>query len=173
MDYTDIASVRSYLNINGTKDDTLLEMLISQSTEFIRSILSREVMTSQYVEIKDGNGADTIMVSNYPVTIVNSVMVDGQAVAGSLFDAYSVTLPSGYFTKGRKNVVIQYHAGLAAVPGDVAQVCMELVAKKYRERDRIGTLSRTLAGEIVTYEKSDLSPEVRNRLRNYVKVCPV
>ena len=173
MDYTDISRVRAYLKITGTTDDALLADLIAQSSEFIRSVLSREVLTAQYIETRDGNGADTILVSNYPITVIDSVTVDGRAVTGALFDAYSVTLPSGYFTKGRKNVTIQYHAGLAAIPADVAQVCIELVAKKYRERDRIGTLSRTLAGEIVTYEKSDLSGEVQSRLRNYVKVCPV
>ena len=91
-----------------------------------------------------------------------------------MFDELSCTVNPPYmFTKGRMNVTLRYTAGYAVIPMDIQQVCMELVGKKYRERDRIGQTSKTLAGEIVSFVPTDLTPEIKSRLRQYQAVVPL
>ena len=58
----------------------------------------------------------------------------------------------GYvFTRRAQNVVVTYTAGYDTVPPDIAQACIELVCQRYRERTRIGEVSKALGGgETVT-----------------------
>lgn len=181
-DLTNLTDVKAWLKVTGNTDDALLQKLITGASAIIESWLSRSFAQASYAEVRNGHGGSTLMFADYPVTDVSSVKVNNVSIPaaadctqpGYLFDDISLTLQGGYsFSKGMKNVTIQYTAGYAAIPSDVAQICFELVAKKYRERDRIGQNSKTLAGEIVAFAPSDLTDEVKSMLRNYQKVIPV
>jgi hypothetical protein len=52
-------------------------------------------------------------------------------------------------------------------PFPVEQACIETVARKYKERGRIGEKSKTLAGEVISYDLSDLSDAVKMLLAPY------
>ncbi len=176
MDFCTVGQVKAWLKINSATDDELLQMLITQTTEYIRSLMSRDLDSRDYVETRDGNGANTLMVANWPVTAVAAVVVAGTTIPETeyMFDALTITLLNGrIFTRGRKNINIIYTAGYDTLPADLQRCCMEMVGKKYRERDRIGINSKTLAGEIVSYSQSDLTSEVKSVLRQYQRVTPI
>ena len=64
--------------------------------------------------------------------------------------------------------------GTPATPPDVAQACIELVSQRYRERTRIGEVSRALSGsETVTYSQQDMSSDVKLLLSQYRLVAPI
>lgn len=174
---TTLAQVKSWLKLTVETDDTLLETLIEAASSFIESWLSRTLSSTAYTETRSGQGGVAMLFANYPVTAVESVIVDGQAKAMTvdyLFDNLAVYLTRGdRFPNGVMNVQLAYTAGYATIPPAVAQACCELVGKKYRERDRIGQTSKTLAGEVVSFSPSDLTAEVKSMLRNYQKVVPV
>lgn len=176
MDFCTLEQVKAWLKINSISDDELLETLITQTTEYIRSLMSRDFDSKSYTEIRDGKGIDTIMVANWPVTAVASVTVNDLVVpsADYLFDDQTITLLKGWiFTRGRRNIVLRYTAGYTTIPADLQRCCMEMVGKKYRERDRIGINSKTLGGEVVSFTQSDLTDEVKSILRQYQRVAPV
>jgi len=81
----------------------------------------------------------------------------------------------GYvFTRRAQNVIFTYTAGYAVTPPDIDQACVELVSQRYRERVRIGEVSRALGGgETVTYSQQDMSDDVKLLLSQYRALVPV
>jgi hypothetical protein len=70
--------------------------------------------------------------------------------------------------------VVTYTAGYPATPPEIAQACIELVALRYRERTRIGEVSRSVGGgETVTYAQKDMSAPIATLLQQYRVVAPI
>ena len=76
------------------------------------------------------------------------------------------------FIKGVRNIHIVYTAGYEVIPYDLQQACMEIVGLRYKERDRIGLQSKTLAGETVSFFIKDLSPTAQAVVKQYQRVVP-
>jgi hypothetical protein len=94
--------------------------------------------------------------------------------AGYVFSPTQLAIRGYYFTRRVQNVVITYSAGYAATPPDIAQACIELVALRYRERTRIGEVSKSVgAGETVTYAQKDMSLPIATLLQQYRLVAPI
>ena len=68
---------------------------------------------------------------------------------------------------------MQYSAGFAATPPEIEQACIELVTLRYKERDRIGQVSKNLAGEVVAFQQKDVPPDVATLLDQYRNLVPV
>lgn len=60
-----------------------------------------------------------------------------------------------------------------AAPPEVEQACIELVALRFKERDRVGIASKSVANENVTFNQKDMSDSVKTVLQNYRMVLPV
>jgi hypothetical protein len=109
----------------------------------------------------------SIMLRHWPITEVTKVTVDGVEVdaspdgtaAGWYVDVppdpernQAVLLIGSVFTDG-KACSIEYSAGYATVPADVAQAVIEWVAYRYRSRQFIGQSSKHMqTGETVSFE---------------------
>ena len=183
-DLTTLANVKAYLSppLATTADDALLSRLITAASQFIQSWLNRTIASASYTDTRNGTGGMRLFLRNRPVTAIASVTVDGVAIAASspaptgagyLFDDSSVYLVGHCFTKGVQNVVIQYSAGYAAVPPEIEQACIAFVVLRYKERDRIGQVSKNLAGEVVSFQQKDMPPDVATLLDQYRNVVPV
>lgn len=176
-DLTTLANARNWVNVTGTTDDALLTRLVSAASVYIKSWLSRDLSSKSYSEARDGTGGDTIMFSDYPVTAVASVSVNGVAAplsvdgiaAGYVFDDISLVLIGSRFPVGRRNVKFTYTAGYVSIPADVEQCCLELVGVKYRERGRIGEVSKSVGGETISYTQKDMPDSVKTILAQYNK----
>ncbi len=68
-----------------------------------------------------------------------------------------------------KPVAIAY----SYLPGDIEQACLELVALRYKERERIGHVSKSLAGETVSFTQKDMSDDIKLALQPYRLVAPL
>lgn len=66
----------------------------------------------------------------------------------------------------------QFTQGLPEVPADVDFACCELVALRYKEKDRIGEISKNLAGQTVSYSQKDISDFGRSVIDQYKRVTP-
>lgn len=63
-----------------------------------------------------------------------------------------------------QSVLISY----SFIPADIEQVCIELVAERYRYRDRIGQTSKSLGGqETVAFSITDMPPYLKMALQPY------
>lgn len=180
-DLTTLANVKSWLGLTSSTDDALLSRLITAASAYIEQWTNRHFLSQQFSEVRDGTGGQVLMFADYPVTAVTSVSVNGQSISpspsfgqsGYSFTATALRLTGRWFDQGLGNVQLTYTAGYASVPPEIEQACIELVALRYKERDRIGHQSKSLAGETVTFMIKDFPDSVRTILGNWRKVVPL
>jgi hypothetical protein len=179
-DLTTIANLKQWLKITDSTNDALLTRLVSASSEFITTWLNRDIFLQAYTGVVDGFGGYKKVLENYPVVSVSSVTVDQAPIPlsinggnGYTFNKWRVALIGYRFNVGVSNVVIQYTAGYATVPPELEQACIELAALRYRELDRIGLISKGLAGETITFTQRDFTQSVRTSLTQYKRVFPL
>jgi len=187
-DLTTLADVKAWLqtgqNPFPAADDALLQRLIAGASEFIQNWLGRPIASGDWQEIRDGTGGQLLAFANIPVTAVLSLTIDGLAIppaaaegtgfgAGYTFTPTELALRGYVFTRRPQNTILIYTAGYAVTPPDIAQACIELVARHYRERTRIGEVSKALgSGETVTFSQKDMPDAVKTALASYRAVMP-
>lgn len=140
-----------------------LERLILSVQDFIDSQTGRKLEAAVYRTdprycYLDGTGEDYIYLPQFPVSHINAVNVDSDrdfgagtvvSTADIFFDPDNGKLVSeaGYFTEGRRNVLVDYNAGYAPVVGgtwnsavgtypvpyDLTQTIIEMVAEALKE----------------------------------------
>lgn len=197
-DLTSLANVKQWLNIDKTIDDALLQRLLSAASGFAQTWINRQFASQAYTEMRDGSGMGAgrylMLFANTPVTAVQSLIVDtfaipaspdnGQLQPGYGFDGTSIWLTgaggslgfrgSGYaFTRGRRNVVLAYTAGYSSTPLEIEQAVIELVGLRYREKERIGQVSKSIAGEVVTFSQKDMSDDIKTLFEAYKVRVPL
>ena len=185
-DLTTLADVKAWLQMGQgpfpVVDDALLVRLITAASQYIQAWLNRQIASTDYVEICDGTGGQRMQFGCFPVTAVASLTIEGQLVlpatatssGGYSFSSTQLVLRDYTFTRGTQNVVVTYTAGYLTTPPEIAQACIELVALRYRERARIGEISRSLGGaETVNYSQKDLSDGIKTLLQQYRLVSPI
>lgn len=149
MELTSLNAVKAWIFPAGnssTDDDLLLTRLIAQVSGTVRNYLERPLLTRQtYVELRSGVGNQSMMLRNWPVVKVSSLIINNTTIpqapamkatspggsyspSGSTagwtlqtWDGSSSGIPqnltlSGYcYEKGKNNVQITYDAGYALV----------------------------------------------------------
>jgi hypothetical protein len=187
-DLTTLDPVKAWLQTGQSAfpdtDDVLLARLITAASRFVESWLGRPIAAADWQEVRDGTGGQRLAFANIPVTAVLSLSIDGLVIppasadggwdAGYVFTPTELALRGYVFTRRAQNVLITYTAGYPATPPDISQACIELVCRRYKERNRIGEVSRAIGGgETVTYSQQDMSDDVRLLLSRYRAVSPV
>ena len=184
-DLTTLADVKAWLQIGQgafpSSDDALLARLIAAASRFIQNWLGRPVGLADYAETRDGSGGRRLQFGVFPVTAVLSLTIDGVAIppastttaAGYVFSPTQLAVRGYLFRIGSQNVGLTYTAGYAAIPADLAQACIDLVALRYRERTRLGEVSKHIGAETVTFSQSDMSAATKAMLQQYRMVSPV
>ena len=180
-DLTTVANLKAWLGITGSTDDALLARLVTAASQWVQNWLSRDLLSAARSEVRNGTGSATMVLANRPVTAVASLMINGQAVPASsghsqpgYFFSDSTLFLRGYtFTRGQGNVTVSYTAGYASIPPELEQACIELISVRYRERDRIGHVSKSLGGETVTFSQKDAPDSVITILKQYESVVPL
>src|SRR5207302_1057673 len=186
-DLTALGDVKAWLqtgqNPFPATDDALLQRLISAASEFVQNWLGRQIAAADWLEIRDGTGSQLMAFANIPVTAILSLSIDGLTIppaptdggfgAGYTFTPTELALRGYVFTRRPQNTIVTYTAGYDTTPPDIAQVCIELVARHYRERTRIGEVSKALGGgETVTFSQKDMPDAVKTALVSYRAVMP-
>jgi hypothetical protein len=185
-----------------TTDDALLTRLITAASQFIQTWLNRQIASQDWVEIRDGIGNALgpydlrYQFGAFPVSAVNRVVVDGVTIpaipasppaqsgpsivgtfatqAGYLFTPTQLVIRGYAVPRKAGCVTLQYTAGYAVTPLDLAQACIELVALRYRERSRIGEVARAIGGgETVSYSQKDMSDSIKTLIQQYRIVAPI
>jgi hypothetical protein len=190
-DLTTLGDVKAWLQTGQSAfpptDDALLTRLISAASQYIQTWLSRQIAQCDYMEVRDGTGGERLQFACFPVSAVLSLTIDGLAIppaptptpstgliAGYVFSPTQLALRGYHFTRRVQNVVVTYTAGYPVTPPEIAQACIELVALRYRERTRIGEVSRSVGGgETVSYGQKDLSAPIATLLQQYRVVAPI
>jgi len=158
-----------------------LQRLLTGVSVWIQSWLSRNIPSQSYTETRDGYGGTRMTLGAFPVTAVSSVVVDGVSIPASSgasipgwFLANDAVVLRGYrLNVGEANVTVTYTAGFVTVPPDLVQACLELASMRWKERERIGHVSKSIGGETVTFSIKDMPDSVRTILQQYREVVPL
>ncbi len=184
-DLTTLANAKQWLQIpaGNTTNDPLISELISAASEYIQTRLNRTIALQSYSEARDGKNQDVMMFANYPVSAVSSVQVGPDVIPpspdgiqpGYVFDTTRLVLVGDQylFCRGRMNCRFTYTAGYATTPKEIERVCEEMVGLRFKNKDRIGVSSKTLANEVITFTAADVTDSAEQVLQNYAKVIPV
>ncbi|KZC23540.1 hypothetical protein RHOFW104T7_13135 [Rhodanobacter thiooxydans] len=177
-----LADVKTYLGITDANSDAVLTALVSNASAMVEGFCNRTFAQASYTETVNGNGRAQLCLKNTPVTAVSSLAINdvpvlaavGATGAGYVFDDMSVYVRSSgcscAFSKGVQNVTVTYTAGYVAIPLDVAQACIELVAQKFAKRNRIDKASETLGTQqTISFSQADMPAQVRTALKPYVR----
>jgi len=186
-DLTTLADVKAWLQTGANPfpatDDALIQRLVTAASQFIQSWLNRQIDAADWLELRDGTGGQLLVFANSPVSAILSLSIDGLNIppapsdggfaAGYSFTPTELALRGYVFTRRPQNVIVIYTAGYATTPPDIAQAAIELVCQRYRERNRIGEVSKALgSGETVSFSQKDMSEDVRTALLPYRLATP-
>lgn len=188
MSLTTLAKAKAYLKIptGTTTDDALLTDLVNAACDAITSAISRNILSAQYADAYNGTGTGTLMLANTPITAVDSLAIVAPLASplaaqnttplllnvDFTFTQYALRLYRGVFPRGVANVVVAYTAGFAIVPSDLAHAATKWAAMRYRELERLGHKSKTLQGETVDFDLSELPPDVSAIVNRYQVKIP-
>lgn len=182
-------------------DDALLTRLITAASQYIQNWLNRKIALQDWIETRDGVGSALgnrevrYQFSAFPVSAVSLVVVDGLTIppipasiptppgmaavrtfatpSGYLFTPTQIVIRGYAIPRKAGCVTLQYTAGYAIIPPDLAQACIELVALRYRERSRVGEVARAIGGgETVSYSQKDMSDSIKTLIQQYRIVAP-
>jgi hypothetical protein len=181
LDLTTIAEAIAYLPEMMSAPPTLIQRLVTAASSFLQTHLNRIFASASYTERRDGNGSSVLMFSNYPATAVSAVTVDGEAILpfvadptpGYRFNETALYLKNAFFTKGIQNVTMAYTAGYTVIPFEIAQVTIELIALKYKQRERVGVTGYGMGPERISYTSTDITGDFKSLLRQYQRVVPI
>jgi hypothetical protein len=100
---------------------------------------------------------------------ITYVQVDDDPVAGQ----YTVD-EWGVYGFAKDDVGVTVLVDYSFVPWDLSQAVLEMIGETFRRKDRIGVLSKTLAGqETVTFDRSGMSDALKLQFQAYLNVVPV
>jgi hypothetical protein len=173
MSLTSLDAVKSYLkiNISETTDDDLLSSLIEACSNVIENYCNRKFGIEEYEEEYDGVGKPFIILHNYPVNSIISVMIDGEIVEpieykirknnGMLFRK------SGIWPHGIMNIKVTYSSGTDEIPAAIELACKHLVMSYFKSD--IASFSTTFQDGVV-FRPEALPSQVKALVSPYKKV---
>lgn len=183
-DLTSLDMVKAWLGLTDpaqTEDDALLARLISASSQYVKGWCNRDFAVQPYIEVRDGTGGNRMALAQAPISSVASLFINGRSIPagdatstpGYYLTAHMLALNGYCFGRGSGNVVITYTAGMAVIPDDLEQACIELVGLRFRDKDRIGVVSKGMAGETTAFSQKDVPDPVRVVLDSYKRILPL
>lgn len=86
----------------------------------------------------------------------------------SLAGQYSVV--DGVYTFNSADAAANVLLSYSYVPPDIEQCCIELIGLRFKEKDRIGQVSKSVGTENITYLQKDMPADVQTLLNQYRRV---
>ena len=135
-----LSDVQEYLGLSAGQSDDLLTNIATRVSAAVREYTGQPFEPTEYEEYHDGegHGCDTIFLRHRPVNSVASLSEGDESVDADDYEVYPdegmVRRVSGHWPRGKRNLVVNYDAGDAAVPGDIEQAALDWVKAIYDSR---------------------------------------
>ncbi len=182
--FTTLQAVKNWLQITTSGSEDQLAISIASTTVEMQNYMDRLILkTSHTDERYNGDGQDSLLLNQYPVTITGSnvpvITQDGTVIDADDYvvdgDNGVVQLKSTRFSSSAwKAVGVGYESGfLDGVPNDINQACVKQVAYEWRlqgDREDLSLVSSTVVSVLVDVYRTDRFAqgvqEVLDRYRN-------
>ena len=168
---TDLDTAKNYLQLEmaETKDNNTVIQFINSASWFCNSYTYRKLKSRSLTEYYSGDGENVIFTNNYPITAITNVYDDPDRSYGAdtLIDsgdlvympndlAYKIVYDGGTFTRGIKNLKVEYTAGYETVPYDLEEACLQVVGMFWNNIDKgwLGVIAQTLADGNINIEST-------------------
>jgi hypothetical protein len=164
-----LEDLKTHLEIEASGQDAFLNNLVGRATQFIETYCSRQFMSREFTEYYSGDGTNSIMLPNTPVTAAD----ENDAFSFEEWGKVLLTDGDVFYGPGStyplRNYKFVYTGGYATAPEDLRQVCVELAAAKFylKDKQRQGVASKSVGGQTITYRPDDLSPAQKEVLEAY------
>ena len=182
-----LEDLKTHLEIEGSDQDAFLSNLVLRATSFIETYCNRQLASREFTEHYSGDGTNSIMLPNTPITAITQIKDDKSGQADFDYDDTDENDAFSYESWGKllltngdvfhepsstyplRNYKIIYTGGYATAPEDLRQVCVELAAAKFylKDKQRQGIASKSVGGQTITYRPDDLSPAQKEVLEAY------
>ena len=177
---TTLSKVKDYLGITSSTYDTVLNSLIDNLSQFIKTILERTFSSEERTEYFDGGGKE-IFLKEYPIyeatlsvyynngdqSNPNWVEIDARNYI--IYYNEGIIKHLGLFPGGERNIKVIYTGGYATIPDDLELLTKELVAKEFEQRKAQGKVTESLGGATVDW-KNQLTEMQKMILDKYKRI---
>ena len=161
-----------------------LNFYINNASWFCNNYTHRLLLSRSSTEYYSGDGTNSLLVNNYPITAITHIYNDLARVYGAgteitLTDlvflpqdlAYKIVYDGGVFTKGIKNLKVEYTAGYATIPWDLQEAALELCAFYWDnfENKLFGKVAMSMADGSIRLATTGIPKSVLTVLEHYRK----
>ena len=165
--FASVELLSAYLMEDIDPEDLMANIALASATEAIRQYCDQ--FLSLVVDddtIIDGSGSDTVLLPEFPVIDVDTVVdlntdVEMEAPADYVFEAAAGMLVrrNGVWPIERLSISVKYTHGYSRIPPDIQMVCVAIaaraVAQDGAEHEGTGTFNETYAGQPGTITKDE------------------
>jgi hypothetical protein len=182
-DLTTLANVKQAMNLPATAgaSDALLSRRISAYSQWFMGQVNRGgFLSTAYTETRSGHNGNEMITKNYPITAVQGVTINGDALSpvvfgtygsnsyGFGFDDFGIQFYGGRYWRGCQNVVLQYTAGYTTVPFDVEEAVINQLIFMQKRMPTIDITSQSQQGAIVAaFSQKEMAPGVKSVIDSY------
>jgi len=160
-----LADIKTFLGINNSESDDVLNLLIDQVSTLIETKVGRNLESDTYTDEEyDGTGISELKLDNFPVTTFTRLQRNDAAKNEDDWEDeeaedYWVENDTGVITKisrflsGKYKYRVTYVAGYADIPTDIQYVAMSMISYIYKNRKVVGIKAESLGDHSVTMEE--------------------
>ena len=168
-----LAQLKSFLGIDGTHNDTRLELNIEAASRTIQNYIGYSPVSQSYTdEFHEGDGTDRIYTKARPITAITTITVeDGSVDTSGVSNRTTYIDLEGYAPTRGAEILVDYTAGYSTIPYDMQMACLQIAGYYEAQQDTTGlnalssrsndTTSRTLddgfidriLGALVEYQR--------------------
>lgn len=189
-DITTVANVKSFLDISGTTQDSLLELLIKTVTDLVQNYCNRAFVQIAYTQEEyDGTGTKELLLKNFPIKVASGFTLEKNNATDNS-DSWETVDAEDYFVDADRGVIAKltdfwpaknkYRAtytagyerstdtGIAAWPYDLELACISLTAILYNRRKAMGIKNESVGDFSVTFSDAlEDDPSIKTTLDKY------
>lgn len=160
MQYTTVVKLRTYLGIQGTDQDSLLDLVIKRATAQFDKYLGRNLQKTTYTEYLSVDGDTLLVVDKWPIKEIKKLKqedVNGADISYKRTDGNIIYLTG----EVDGTVYVEYDWGFESLDdlGDVEQACLEVCKDLWDNTPASGNEANIKSKQIETLSKTYFSKD--------------